>query len=110
MAELLASDKPEAREAVDLFTYRVAREIGSLSAALEGIQQLVFTGGVGENAAAIRSRACGLCAWLGLELDEAANAENAARISTERSRVAAWVVPTNEEIVIARQARDLLHA
>ena len=109
MRALLSSDRPEAAEAIELYCYRIAREIGSLCAALGGLDALVFTGGVGENAATIRSRVSGLCAWIGLELDEAANAENAVRISTESSRIAAWIVPTNEEIVIARHARNLLH-
>ena len=105
---LLASADPRAAEALDLFIYRIGREIGSLAAALGGLDALVFTGGIGENAAAIRARVCRDAAWLGLELDEAANDSGGPRISDSDSRVAAWVVPTNEELMIARHTRRLL--
>ena len=105
---LLASADPRAAEALDLFIYRIGREIGSLAAALGGLDALVFTGGIGENAAAIRARVCRDAAWLGLELDEAANESGGPRISDSDSRVAAWVVPTNEELMIARHTRRLL--
>jgi acetate kinase len=96
MRTLLTSKDPRAVEALDLFVYRIGRELGSLAAALGGLDALVFTGGIGENAAPIRARVCRDAAWLGLELDEAANEARGPRISSGSSRVAAWVVPTNE--------------
>jgi acetate kinase len=108
MRALLASTDPRAAEAVDLFVYRIGRELGSLAAALGGLDALVFTGGIGENAAAIRARVCRDAAWLGLELKEAANEAGGPGISRPGSRVAAWVVPTNEELMIARHTRRLL--
>jgi acetate kinase len=108
MRALLASPDPGAAEAVDLFVYRIGRELGSLAAALGGLDALVFTGGIGENAAPVRARVCRDAAWLGIELDEAANEAGGPRISTTGSRVAAWVVPTNEELMIARHTRRLL--
>jgi acetate kinase len=108
MRTLLASPDPRAAEALDLFVYRVGRELGSLAAALGGLEALVFTGGIGENAAAIRARVCRDAAWLGLELDAAANDAGGPRISRVASRVTAWVVPTNEELMIAQHTRRLL--
>ncbi len=108
MRVLLGGHDPHAAEALDLFVYRVGRELGSLAAALGGLDALVFTGGIGENAAAIRARVCRDAAWLGLEIDEAANEAGGPRISREGSGVAAWVVPTNEELMIARHTRRLL--
>ncbi len=108
MRALLASERPEAAEAVELYCYRAARELGSLAAALGGLDALVFTGGIGENAATVRSKICALSAWLGLELDTEANAHHGPRISAADSRVTAWVVPTDEEIAIARHTRALL--
>jgi acetate kinase len=108
MRTLLDSTDPRAREAIDLFVYRVGREIGSLAAALGGLDALVFTAGIGEHGAAIRARICQGSAWLGVELNEAANAANETRISQPTSRVSAWVLPTNEELVIARHTRRLL--
>jgi acetate kinase len=108
MRALLASPDPRAAEAVNLFVYRIGRELGSLAAALGGLDALVFTGGIGENAPAIRARVCRDAAWLGLELDEAANDAGGPRISRATSRVGAWVIPTNEELMIARHTRDLL--
>jgi acetate kinase len=105
---LLASDDSRAAEAIDMFVYWVGRELGSLAAALGGLDALVFTAGIGEHATAIRARVCRDAAWLGLELDEAANANGGPRISTANSRVAAWVIPTNEELMIARHTRHLL--
>jgi acetate kinase len=110
MRMLLASADPHARRAVDLFVYRIGRELGSLAAALGGLDALVFTGGIGERAPAIRERVCRGAAWLGLELDPAANQAGGPRISTGASRVAAWVIPTNEELMIARHTRALLRA
>jgi acetate kinase len=106
--ELLASEEPRARFAIEVFCYRTAREIASLAAALGGLDGIVFTAGVGENAAPVRSAICRACAWLGLELDEAANREPKGRISTPTSRVAAYVIKTDENLMIARHARALL--
>jgi acetate kinase len=108
MRELLASADPRAAEAIDLFVYRIGREIGALAAALAGLDALVFTGGIGENAAAIRARVCRDAAWLGLTLDDEANTSLQPRISRADSRVAAWVVPTNEELMIVNHTRRLL--
>ena len=106
--ELLASAEPRARFAIDVFCYCTARWIGSLAAALGGLDGVVFTAGVGENAAPIRSAICRACGWLGLELDEAANSEHRTRISTPKSRVAAYVIKTDENLMIARYARALV--
>jgi acetate kinase len=110
MKTLLESADPKARLAIDLYCYRIARELGSLAAALGGLDALVFTGGVGENAAAIRARVCADAAWLGLELDEAGNGSGGPRISSRASRVTAWIVPTDEELTIARHTHRLLTA
>jgi acetate kinase len=106
--ELLASDNPRARFAVDVFCYRVAGHIASLAAALGGLDGVVFTAGVGENAAPVRSAICRACEWLGLELDEAANREHKERISIPNSRVAAYVIKTDENLMIARHAHALV--
>ena len=108
MRDLTGSSEPGARLAVDYFVYRAAKEIGALAAVLGGIDGLVFTAGIGENSAEIRSRICESSAWLGIELDHEANARRAARISTAGSRVSAWVIPTNEELMIARHTASLL--
>jgi acetate kinase len=108
MRTLLASEEPRARLAVDLFLYRIRRELGSLAAAIEGLDAIVFTGGIGENAPVIRSRVCRDAAWLGVQIDEAANEAGKGCISTGSSRVAVWVIPTNEELMIARHTRRLL--
>jgi acetate kinase len=108
MRKLLDSDDPRAKLAVDLYLYRIRREIGSLAAALGGLDALVFTAGIGENSAAIRERICRDASWLGVELDRAANDTGGPRISTAGSRVAAWVIATNEELMIARHTRRLL--
>jgi acetate kinase len=105
---LLERDKPDARLAIDYFVYRAAKEVGALTAALGGIDGLVFTAGIGENSAEIRQRIAKACHWLGVELDEEANATNKTRISVARSRVSAWVIPTNEELIIARHTGRLL--
>jgi acetate kinase len=102
-----AATSKEAAEAIDLFVYRVGRELGSLAAALNGIDALVFTGGIGENDASIRERVCRDAAWLGLALDDEANARRGPRISRAGSRVTAWVLPTNEEEMIARHVRQV---
>jgi acetate kinase len=108
MRELLTSTDPRAREAIDLFVYRIARELGSLAATLGGIDALVFTGGIGENAAAIRARVCVDAEWLGVRIDEAANRAGGPRISASGSGVSAWVVRTDENRMIARHVRTLL--
>jgi acetate kinase len=88
--------------------YRIRRELGSLAAALGGLDAVVFTGGIGENASPIRARLCQDAAWLGVQLDAAANAKGGARISAPGSRISAWVVPTNEELMIARHTQRVL--
>ena len=109
MRTLLASAEPRAKFAVELFVYRIGRELGSLAAALGGLDALVFTAGIGEHAAVIRERVCRAATWLGVELDPAANAAGGPRLSMADSRVAAWVIPTNEELMIARHTRRLLN-
>jgi acetate kinase len=106
--ELLRSDSPRARFAVEVFCNRVARHIASLAAAIGGLDGIVFTAGVGENAAPVRSAICRACAWLGVELDEEANRENRERISAPGSPVGAYVMKTDENLMIARHARALL--
>ena len=108
MRTLLASDKPEAQEAVDLFCYRIARELGSLVAASGGIDALVFTGGIGEHAAEIRRRVCLLSEWLGIRLNPEANARHEIVISAGNSSVDVLVIPTNEEWMMAHHAQTLL--
>jgi acetate kinase len=103
----LAATDPKAREAIDLFIYRIGREMGSLVAALQGIDALVFTGGIGENDAATRAEVLRGAAWAGFALDEAANANGGPRIS-HGDGPSAWVIPTDEELMIARAVRDLL--
>jgi acetate kinase len=108
MRALQASEAPEAAEAIELFVYRIVREIGSLTAALGGLDGLVFTAGIGENDAAIRAQVIAGCAWLGLSLDSSRNAAGVGRISADGSAVQAWVVPTDEERMIARHTAQLL--
>jgi len=110
MQELLASDHPHAVEAVELFVYRVARELGSLAAALGGLDALVFTAGIGEHAPSVRAKICHAATWLGVCLDEIANQRNESRITEANSPVSAWVIPTNEELIIAQQAYTLASA
>ncbi len=111
MRTLLASEAPEAKEAVDLFCYRIARELGSLAAAAGGLDALVFTGGIGEHAAPVREQVAAWSAWLGITIDPAANAtpaDHARRLDTAGSRVAVAVVPTDEERMIARYTMETL--
>jgi acetate kinase len=108
MRVLLASSDPRAAEAVALFCYRITRELGSLAAALGGLDAVVFTAGIGEHAAPVRAAVCRQARWLGLELDEAANDAGGPCISAPSSPVAAWVIPTDEELMIARHVRDVL--
>jgi len=110
MRTLLASDEPRARLAVDLYLYRIRRELGSLAAALGGLDAIVFTAGIGENSAEIRARVLEDAAWLGVKPNARANAKGGPRISAARSRVSAWAIPTNEELMIARHTRRVLAA
>lgn len=107
--ELLTSDRPEAREAIDLFTFRIAGEIARLAATLGGLDAVVFTAGIGEHQPQIRAKISDRLNWLGLELDRVANVANAEKISGGSSRIAAYVIPTNEEQVIADEAVSVLH-
>jgi len=102
MRILLASIDPHAADAVALFVYRISRELGSLAAALGGLDALVFTAGIGENAAEIRRRACVQAAWLGIHFHEAANTAGGPRITTTGSGTSAWIIPTDEDLMIAR--------
>jgi acetate kinase len=110
MRTLLASDDPRARLAVDLYLYRIRRELGSLVAALGGLDAIVFTAGIGEHSAAIRARILEDAAWLGVKPNTRTNAKGGPRISAARSRVAAWAIPTNEELMIARHTLRALNA
>jgi len=110
MRVLLASELPAAKEAVDLFVYRIGRELGSLAAALHGLDAIVFTAGIGEHAPAIRARVCRDAAWLGVTLDEAANEAGGPRVSAPGSRVSAWAIETDENLMIARHTRHVLDA
>jgi len=106
--ELLASPAPGARLALDYFVYHVGRELGSLAGALGGLDALVLTAGIGENSPDIRARICAGAEWLGVRLDEAANRAGGPRISTRDSRVSAWVIPTDEERMIAEHTLDVV--
>jgi acetate kinase len=110
MRKLLDSNDPRAQLAVNLYVYRIRRELGSLAAALGGLDAVIFTAGIGENSAVIRERVCRDAAWLGVELDATANRAGGPRISTTASRVSAWVIPTNEELMIARHTQRLVAA
>jgi acetate kinase len=109
MRDLLERTEPEARLAVDYFIYRIAKEIGALASVLGGVDGLIFTAGIGENSAEIRRRICRSCEWLGVEMDEKLNTAKGPKISTPRSKVSAWVIPTNEELMIARHTGMLLN-
>ncbi|MCL6741867.1 acetate/propionate family kinase [Sphingomonas sp. RB56-2] len=109
MRTLRASDDPRAREAIDLFIYRIVREIGSLAAALGGLDGLVFTGGIGQRDARTRAEVVDGCGWLGAKLDEDANARAEGRIDAASSQIPLWVIPTDEERVIARHTSTLLN-
>ncbi len=110
MATLLKSTDPHAAEAIDLFVYRIGRELGSLAAALGGLDALVFTAGIGEHAVEIRRRVCRDAAWLGIELDQAANEKGGPAIARPGSRASAWVIPTDEDLMIAQHAWTILRA
>ena len=104
------STDPRAAEAIELFVYRISRELGSMAAALGGLDALVFTGGIGEHAPPIRARVCHAASWLGIDFDPTPNEQGVPRISSSPSRVSAWVIPTNEELMIAEHTRHLLKA
>ena len=108
MRVLLESENPRAKEAVDLFVYRVCRELGSLAAALEGLDALVFTAGIGENAAAVRAAVCRQSAWLGLAPDDAPNRPGGPPIRAADRALNVWVVPTDEEMTIARHTAAII--
>jgi len=108
MQTLLASEAKEAKEAIDLFVYRIGREIGSLAAALEGLDALVFTAGIGQYATLIRTQICQHARWLGICLDETANQRHGPKISTADSHITVWVIPTDEEKMIAQHTHTLL--
>lgn len=110
MRALSESASPDAEEAVALFVWRAAREAGALIACIEGLDGLVFTAGIGENHAAVRARICARLAWAGIEIDADANARNAERISTPGSRVAVYVIPTDEERMIALHTLNVINA
>lgn len=107
MRTLEAAGTPEAAQAIDYFVFRVQREIGAMAAALGGIDALVFCGGIGENSRMVRARICERLGWMGIELDPGRNAANAEVVSSELARTSVLVMPTNEELVIARAARLL---
>jgi len=111
MRTLLDRERTNSRaaEAIELFVYRVARELGSMAAALGGLDALVFTGGIGEHAPSIRSRICRASQWLGIDCNDSANSRPAPRISADSSSVSVWVIPTNEELMIARHTSRLLN-
>jgi acetate kinase len=108
MRTLLESDDPRAAEAVDLFCYRISRELGSLAAALGGLDAIIFTAGIGERAAAVRERVCRMAGWLGVSLDATTNALHGPRISASDSAINVWVIPTDEELMIALHTLHLL--
>ncbi|MCV6639144.1 acetate/propionate family kinase [Candidatus Albibeggiatoa sp. nov. NOAA] len=108
MRILLDNDDPNAQEAVEHYCYRVAREIGSLAVAMQGLNHIVFTAGIGEHAAPVREKVCERLAWLGVGLDTQANQQGQSLISTDDSQIAVWVIPTNEEIIIAQHSLKLV--
>jgi acetate kinase len=110
MRDLLGNNDPRAKQAVELFVYRICWELGALATVAGGLDALVFTAGIGENAASVREAVCRRCAWLGIELDQRANARNADRISSATSPVSVWVIPTDEESMIATHTLALVGA
>ena len=105
MRTLEGADTPEARQAIDYFVFRAQREVGAMAAAMGGIDALVFCGGIGEHSRLVRSRICERLGWMGIEIDHGLNTENAPVISSRFARTSVLVIPTNEELVIARAAR-----
>ena len=110
MQELLASDSPQAVEAINLFVYRIGRELGSLVAAIGGLDAFIFTGGIGEHATPIRARVCQDAQWLGIQLNVEANNAGGAKISADGSAVSVWVIPTDEDLMIAHHTNDVIRA
>ncbi|MEO8747357.1 MAG: acetate/propionate family kinase [Rhodanobacter sp.] len=110
MRTLLASDDKHAKEAIELFVFRIAREIGALTSSLGGLDGIVFTAGIGEHAPAIRAQVCRRLAWLGVQLDAEANTANAALISTAQSHVEVRMIPTDEEALIARHTLAVIRS
>lgn len=108
MRTLLMSEDAKAKQAIDLFVYRISREIGSLTAVLGGLDALIFTGGIGENSEEIRERVCQQAAWLGLSIDQQANRAALTKISDQSSKVSVFVIPANENITIVRHTWELL--
>jgi acetate kinase len=108
MRALLASTDPRAAEAVDLFAFHVARETAAMANTLGGLEAMIFTGGIGEHASAVRTMICQRLGWLGVEIDASANEQNAERIDTPHSRVEALVMQTNEELTVARQVAEMI--
>jgi len=110
MRELMQSADPDARLAIEYFVYRAVQEIGAMAAVLGGLDGLVFTAGIGENSPQIRKQICESSAWLGIELDSERNAGNGPRITAVASKVSAWMIPTNEELMIAEHTAALLRS
>jgi acetate kinase len=108
MRDLINSDSPAAREAIAVFVHRLVRELGALAATAGGLDALIFTGGIGEHAPSIRAAVCQALRWLGVELDATANASNALRLHGKKSRVGVWMIPTDEELIIAKHCVELL--
>jgi acetate kinase len=108
MRTLEASQEPSAKAAIDFYAYRIGRELGSLAAALAGVDAIVFSAGFGENSHALRERVCLDASWLGLHLDATANARGGRCISKPGSRVAAWIIQPNEELMIARHTHSVI--
>jgi acetate kinase len=110
MRDLLGSDSPPARLALDYFAHRTAAAIATLGSSMGGLDGIVFTAGVGENAAPVREAICRRCAWLGVALDATANETHGPRISAPGSHIPVYVIPTNEERMIARHTLSLLRS
>ena len=113
MRDLECSAAPTAQLAVDLFVYMLAQQTGTAMASIQGLDGIVFTAGIGEHSPLIRAKTCEALAWAGVEIDATQNASSnhqAHRISSDHSRVAVWVIPTNEEIVIARDTWQLINS
>jgi acetate kinase len=108
MRDLLESNDPDSKVAIDYFVYRAAKEIGALVAVLGGLDSIVFTAGIGENSPEIRKRICEASSWLGIKLSEEANQKSERKISDSSSKVSVWMIPTNEELMIAQHTRGLL--
>jgi acetate kinase len=109
MRVLQASADPRAAAAIEFFVYAMTKYVGAYTSVLGGLDALVFTAGIGENSAVVRAGLCRALAWLGVQLDDAANGRNGPRISTADSKVSVWVIPTDEDLMIARHTLDLIH-